>query len=59
MDENARSGDPKDASLVMHEALITSALQSAARAEEIGLGRDKIILSCKMSGVTGPDRCLP
>ncbi|MEO8991861.1 MAG: flavodoxin-dependent (E)-4-hydroxy-3-methylbut-2-enyl-diphosphate synthase, partial [Nitrosospira sp.] len=51
MDENARSADPKDASLVMHEALITSALESAARAEEIGLGRDRIVLSCKMSGV--------
>ncbi len=51
MDENARSSDPKDASIVMREALITSALQSAARAEEIGLGRDRIILSCKMSGV--------
>jgi (E)-4-hydroxy-3-methylbut-2-enyl-diphosphate synthase len=51
MDENARSPHPKEASLVMHEALITSALESAARAEEIGLGRDRIILSCKMSGV--------
>ena len=51
MDENARSSDPKDASLVMREALITSALESAARAEEIGLGRDRIILSCKISGV--------
>ena len=36
---------------MMREALMTSALQSAARAEEIGLGRDRIILSCKMSGV--------
>jgi (E)-4-hydroxy-3-methylbut-2-enyl-diphosphate synthase len=51
MDENACSGNPKDASAVMYEALITSALQSAERAEEIGLGRDRIILSCKMSGV--------
>lgn len=51
MDENARSSDPKDAAFVMREALITSALESAARAEEIGLGRDRIILSCKVSGV--------
>ena len=58
MDENARSSDPKDASIVMREALITSALQSAARAEEIGLGRDRIILSCKMSGVQRSDLCL-
>ena len=51
MDENARSQDPQDASYVMREALITSALESAARAEEIGLGRDHIVLSCKVSGV--------
>jgi (E)-4-hydroxy-3-methylbut-2-enyl-diphosphate synthase len=35
----------------MHDAIITSALQSAQKAEELGLGHDKIILSCKMSGV--------
>jgi (E)-4-hydroxy-3-methylbut-2-enyl-diphosphate synthase len=51
MDENARSKDPQDAGYVMREALITSALESAARAEEIGLGRDHIVLSCKVSGV--------
>ena len=51
MDENARSQDPQDAGYVMREALITSALESAARAEEIGLGRDHIVLSCKVSGV--------
>lgn len=51
MDQNARRAEPKDADEVMREALITSALESAARAEEIGLGRDKIILSCKVSGV--------
>ncbi len=51
MDENAKSSDPKDASHVMREALITSALESATKAEEIGLGRNKIILSCKVSGV--------
>lgn len=51
MDENARSQDPQDAGYVMREALITSALESAAKAEEIGLGRDHIVLSCKVSGV--------
>jgi len=51
MDKNAESTDPKDAGHVMREALITSALESAAKAEEIGLGRDRIILSCKVSGV--------
>jgi (E)-4-hydroxy-3-methylbut-2-enyl-diphosphate synthase len=51
MDENAKRAQPKDADEVMREALITSALESAARAEEIGLARDKIILSCKVSGV--------
>lgn len=51
MDKNAKSSDPKDAGHVMREALITSALESAAKAEEIGLGRDRIILSCKVSGV--------
>jgi (E)-4-hydroxy-3-methylbut-2-enyl-diphosphate synthase len=51
MDENARAAQPKDAAAVMHEALIVSALSSATRAEEIGLGRDHIVLSCKVSGV--------
>jgi (E)-4-hydroxy-3-methylbut-2-enyl-diphosphate synthase len=51
MDKNAESLEPKDAGYVMREALITSALESAAKAEEIGLGRDHIILSCKVSGV--------
>jgi (E)-4-hydroxy-3-methylbut-2-enyl-diphosphate synthase len=51
MDENARLPDPKDAAYVMRKALITSALESAARAEELGLGRDHIVLSCKVSGV--------
>jgi len=51
MDENARSSDPQDAAYVMREALITSALESAAKAEEIGLARDHIVLSCKVSGV--------
>ncbi len=51
MDDNARSADPLDAEAMMCEVMVASALQSAARAEEIGLGRDRIILSCKMSGV--------
>lgn len=51
MDENAKSNDPLDAGQVMRKALITSALESAAKAEELGLPRDHIILSCKVSGV--------
>ncbi len=51
MDDNAKLAEPLDTEDVMREALIVSALNSAAKAEEIGLGRDKIILSCKVSGV--------
>ena len=51
MDENARLAEPLDADHVMQEALIVSALGSATKAEEIGLPRDRIILSCKVSGV--------
>ncbi|MCP5306733.1 MAG: flavodoxin-dependent (E)-4-hydroxy-3-methylbut-2-enyl-diphosphate synthase [Chromatiaceae bacterium] len=51
MDANAKSGDPLDADAMMREVMVASALQSAAKAEEIGLGRDRIVLSCKMSGV--------
>jgi (E)-4-hydroxy-3-methylbut-2-enyl-diphosphate synthase len=51
MDENARSPAPQDAEAVMREAMVQSALQSARRAEDLGLGRDRIVLSCKMSGV--------
>jgi (E)-4-hydroxy-3-methylbut-2-enyl-diphosphate synthase len=51
MDENARAGAPKDARAVMHEAIVQSALLSAARAEELGLGPDRIILSAKVSAV--------
>ena len=51
MDDNARLPEPLDATDVMHEAMIVSALESAKRAEELGLDRDRIILSCKMSGV--------
>jgi (E)-4-hydroxy-3-methylbut-2-enyl-diphosphate synthase len=51
MDENARRADPWDAGAVAREALIRSALDSAAQAEALGMGRDHIILSCKVSGV--------
>ena len=51
MDENAASAAPKDARSVMHEAIVQSALLSAERAEELGLGPDRIILSAKVSAV--------
>ena len=51
MDENARGPAPLDARAVTREALVQSALLSAARAEELGLGRDRIILSAKVSAV--------
>jgi (E)-4-hydroxy-3-methylbut-2-enyl-diphosphate synthase len=51
MDANARSAAPKGAREVTREAMVQSALLSAARAEEIGLGRDRIILSAKVSAV--------
>ncbi len=51
MDENSRRAQPWDARQVMYEALITSALDSAAKAEAIGLDGRNIVLSCKVSGV--------
>lgn len=51
LDENAASASPKPLDAINREAVITSALQSAQRAEELGLGKDKIIISCKMSRV--------
>lgn len=51
MDENSARTTPWDARQVMYEALITSAIDSAQRAEEMGLRREQIILSCKVSGV--------
>jgi len=51
MDENAQLAEPKDAKDVMFETVIRSAIESAQQAEALGLGRDKIILSCKMSDV--------
>jgi (E)-4-hydroxy-3-methylbut-2-enyl-diphosphate synthase len=51
MDENAALPEPRDAEAVLLEALVESALRSAALAEEIGLGHDKIVLSTKVSSV--------
>ena len=51
MDENAKSAKPRDAREVMHEAMVQSATLSAARAEAIGLPRNRIILSAKVSAV--------
>ena len=51
MDENAKSKQPRDAREVTHEAMVQSALLSAERAEEIGLARNRIILSAKVSAV--------
>jgi len=51
MDENAQRDTPLDAGAVMREALVVSALQSAQRAEALGLPGDRIVLSCKVSGV--------
>jgi (E)-4-hydroxy-3-methylbut-2-enyl-diphosphate synthase len=51
MDLNAKSSSPQAADAVMREALIRSALDSAQQAEELGLAHDRIILSCKVSGV--------
>ena len=51
MDENAKRSEPMNAIAVMREAMVASALESAAKAEELGLPGDHIILSCKVSGV--------
>jgi (E)-4-hydroxy-3-methylbut-2-enyl-diphosphate synthase len=51
MDENINSPDPKDSQEVIHRTMVTSALESAQRAELLGLASDRIILSVKMSGV--------
>ena len=51
MDENSARAQPWDAKQVMYEALITSALDSARLAEKMGMKREQIILSCKVSGV--------
>lgn len=51
MDENARRAEPWDAKQVMYQALVSSALQSARYAAELGLDPNQIIISCKVSGV--------
>lgn len=51
MDENAKLPEPHEPQQVMYRAIITSAIESARRAEQIGLRPEQIILSCKMSGV--------
>ncbi|MFI0546480.1 MAG: flavodoxin-dependent (E)-4-hydroxy-3-methylbut-2-enyl-diphosphate synthase [Brachymonas sp.] len=51
MDENGRRAQPWDAKQVMYEALISSALESSRMAEDLGMRREQIILSCKVSGV--------
>ncbi|NML48098.1 flavodoxin-dependent (E)-4-hydroxy-3-methylbut-2-enyl-diphosphate synthase [Ramlibacter sp. G-1-2-2] len=51
MDDNAKRAQPWDAKSVMYEALITSAIQSAQLAEELGMRHEQVLLSCKVSGV--------
>ncbi|MGB5291414.1 MAG: flavodoxin-dependent (E)-4-hydroxy-3-methylbut-2-enyl-diphosphate synthase [Lysobacterales bacterium] len=51
MDLNGKSSSPRPADAVMREALVRSALESAQQAEELGLAHNRIILSCKVSGV--------
>ncbi|MBI1965877.1 MAG: flavodoxin-dependent (E)-4-hydroxy-3-methylbut-2-enyl-diphosphate synthase [Betaproteobacteria bacterium] len=51
MDENARLAEPEDAAVVTRRALVASALDSAKQAEGLGLPHDRIVLSCKVSGV--------
>ncbi|MBL4588820.1 MAG: flavodoxin-dependent (E)-4-hydroxy-3-methylbut-2-enyl-diphosphate synthase, partial [Alphaproteobacteria bacterium] len=53
MDENSKLAHPQDAESVMREALVQSTLISAKQAEDIGLGKDKIILSAKVSRIQG------
>ncbi len=51
MDDNARAAAPKDTAEVIRDIMVVSALENARRAEELGLARERIVLSCKMSGV--------
>jgi len=51
MDENGRRAEPFEPQQIMYRAIITSAIESARRAEAVGLRADQIVLSCKMSGV--------
>jgi len=51
LDENRQLAQPKELPAITREAIVLSALESAAKAQELGLGKDKIILSCKISNV--------
>jgi (E)-4-hydroxy-3-methylbut-2-enyl-diphosphate synthase len=51
MDDNSKLAEPLDAQRVMHEALVSSAIDSATRAVELGLPKERIVISCKVSGV--------
>jgi len=51
MDDNAKLPEPEDAAVVTRKALVASALESAQQAEALGLPRDRVVLSCKVSGV--------
>jgi (E)-4-hydroxy-3-methylbut-2-enyl-diphosphate synthase len=51
MDENARAPEPQEAAVITRRALVASALDSASQAEALGLPRNRIVLSCKVSGV--------
>ena len=51
LDENRQLKNPKELPAITREAIVLSALESAAKAQELGLGKDKIILSCKISNV--------
>jgi len=51
MDENGRRRDPLDADEVMREAMVVSGLESAAQAQKLGLPAERIVISCKLSGV--------
>jgi (E)-4-hydroxy-3-methylbut-2-enyl-diphosphate synthase len=51
LDENRQLANPKELPAITREAIVLSALESAAKAQELGLGKDKIILSCKISNV--------
>ncbi|HEY6451470.1 MAG TPA: flavodoxin-dependent (E)-4-hydroxy-3-methylbut-2-enyl-diphosphate synthase, partial [Steroidobacteraceae bacterium] len=51
MDENSRAADPRSAQQVMREAMVRSALESAERAVELGMPRERIVLSAKVSAV--------
>ena len=51
MDENSQAGNPLNSAEMVHKVMVVSALESARRAEALGLGPERIVISCKMSGV--------